>query len=57
MEAKNCKYGELIRPNVTEQHYYTPKEAWNWQNFALEKLRIEASNKVLIWKLWRIRRD
>ena len=27
MGAKNCKSGELIRQNVTEQHYFARTEA------------------------------
>ena len=38
--AKNWKSGELIRQNVTEQHYFAPREAWNWQKFVLVKWRI-----------------
>ena len=25
MGAKNCKFGELIRQNVTEQHHFDPE--------------------------------
>ena len=25
--SKNCKYSELVRQNITEQHYFAPTEA------------------------------
>ena len=33
--TKNCKSSEYIRQNVTELHYFAPREACNWQKFAL----------------------
>ena len=32
-EQKNCKSDDLVRQNVTEQHYFAPREAWNWQKY------------------------
>ena len=34
---------------MTEQHYFTPREAWNWQKFALEKWPI--ADDVIIKQL------
>ena len=39
----NCKSGVLIGQSEAEQHYFAPREAWNWQKFALEKWRIPKS--------------
>ena len=38
--GRKLQTGELIRKNETELNYLTPREAWNWQTFALEKWRI-----------------
>ena len=40
--AKNCKSGELIKQNVTEQHYFAPREAGNLQKFVLVKCVLAA---------------
>ena len=48
--AKNCKSSELIRQNVTEQHYFAPTEAWNWQKFVLVKWRINSLNSLITEK-------
>ena len=45
--VKNYKSGELIKQNVTEQHYFAPREAWNWQKFVLVKWRIAGAHTQL----------
>ena len=46
--TKNCKcWWWIKKTNVTEQHYFAPREAWNRQKFVLVKWRILKYGKRL----------